>query len=143
MKHQNIKNIVNLSLALCALLIVLGCAESGGEDSPDVQPSASLTIEHWKLLSEFAENEVAANARYSGKRLRVTGPIDFVKVENGRILARFSVPAVSYTQLFAEFPQSQKAAAGSIKGGQQVVLECTCRGVNSPGRLEMDDCSLK
>lgn len=142
MKHKSSRSIINLLLALSALLIVLGCSVDDEESSPSSGPATS-TIEHWKLLSEYAENQVAADARYTGKRIRVTGPIDFVSVENGRILARFSVPASSYTQLFAEFPGSQKAAAGSIKAGQHVALECTCRGITSVGRLEMDGCALK
>jgi len=142
MKHTTSGNLLSLLLALGALVIVFGCSVDGDEGSESSEP-ASATIEHWRLLSEFAENQVAADSRYTGKRIRVTGPIDFVAVENGRILARFSVPATSYTQLFAEFPSSQKAAAGSIKAGQQVVIECTCRGLTSLGRLEMDGCMLK
>lgn len=142
MKHKSSRSIINLLLALSAVLVVFGCSVDNDESSASSE-SATFTIEHWKLLSEFAENQVAADSRYTGKRIRVTGPIDFVAVENGRILARFSVPATSYTQLFAEFPGSQKAAAGSIKAGQQVVVECTCRGLTSVGRLEMDGCILK
>jgi hypothetical protein len=142
MKHKSSRSITNLVLALAALLIVLGCSTDEDESTSSSEPVTS-TIEHWKLLSEFAENQVAADSRYTGKRLRVTGPIDFVTVENGRIFARFSVPASSYTQLFAEFPSSQKAAAGSIRTGQQIAVECTCRGLTSVGRLEMDGCALK
>jgi len=142
MKHKSSRGIINLVLAIAALLIVLGCGTDDDESTSGSEP-ATFTIEHWKLLNEFAENQVAADTRYTGKRIKVTGPIDFVTVENGRILARFSVPAVSYTQLFAEFPSSQKAAAGSIRTGQQVAVECTCRGLTSIGRLEMDGCVLK
>jgi hypothetical protein len=142
MKHKSSRSIINLFLAFAALLVVLGCSADDEESTSTSEP-ATYTIEHWKLLNEFAENQVAADTRYTGKRIRVTGPIDFVTVENGRILARFSVPAVSYTQLFAEFPNSQKAAAGSIRTGQQVAVECTCRGITSVGRLEMDGCELR
>src|SRR5690349_16555582 len=100
MKHTTSGNLLSLLLALGALVIVFGCSVDGDEGSESSEP-ASATIEHWRLLSEFAENQVAADSRYTGKRIRVTGPIDFVAVENGRILARFSVPATSYTQLFA------------------------------------------
>jgi tRNA_anti-like len=142
MKHKSSGNLLTLLMALCALFIVFGCSVDGDENSRSSEP-ASATIEHWRLLSEFAENQVAADSRYTGKRIRVTGPIDFVTVENGRILARFGVPASSYTQLFVEFPSSQKAEAASIKAGQQVIVECTCRGLTSVGRLEMDGCILK
>jgi hypothetical protein len=144
MKNRSGNNLVNLFLSSCLIFCVFGCSDSDTETSPQSRPAeaATYSIEHWQLLSEFAENEVAADGRYTGKRLRVTGPIDFVSVESGHILARFSVPATSYTQLFAEFSQSQKAAASTIKRGQQVALECTCRGLTGYGRLEMNDCVL-
>jgi hypothetical protein len=143
MNNESEKNLMSLFLALCFLFCVFGCSDSDTKDEPGSKPAAATSsIQHWQLLNEFGENEVAASDRYTGKRLRVTGPIDFVSVENGHIQARFSVPASSYTQLFAEFPESQRSAAGSIKRGQQVALDCTVRGLTSYGRLEMDQCVL-
>jgi len=141
MARQN-KN--SLLLIIGLLVAVFGCADNnGGESSPASRSRSVTTIEHWRLLKEYADNEVSANSRYTDKRVTVTGPLDYVSVDKGKMVARFSVPAVSYTQLFAEFPDSEKSAVAGLRSGQQIMVECTCLGMISTGRLEMNDCALK
>ena len=140
---------VNLALAICLLSVVFGCSDNDGDTeslSDSTSPAsaaATVTIPHTQLMREFSDNEVSANARYQGKRVRITGAVDFVRVENGKTYARMSVPAALYIQLFCFFPQSQQSAVAAIQSGQQAVIEGTCRGVTSPGRLEMEECVLK
>ena len=118
-------------------------------------PSAS-PIEHWVILREFRDNQVAAAQRYNGKRVTITGAMDFVLVESGKPVIRMSVPAWSALQMFCIFPASQKAAVAQLRADQKVVLEGTVAGntggVNrvgrvdlgsSVGRITLDDCSLK
>jgi hypothetical protein len=143
MKHGFGYNFVNLAGVICLLFAVFGCADDNDESPSGVRLQPVATIAHWQLLQEYANNEVKANSQYTGNRVTVTGPLDYVSVENGKMKGRFSVPAVSYTQLFAEFPDSEKSSVATVKSGQQVVVECTCLGMTSPGRLEMNDCVLK
>ncbi|MGB9178668.1 MAG: hypothetical protein WCB68_05415 [Pyrinomonadaceae bacterium] len=144
MKYQVNNSFVNLILALCVFCVALGCnASDGNSDSSSDDDAPVATIEHWKLLREYSDNEVNADARYRGKRLRVTGPMDFVQVENGKMIGRFSVPAWSYKQLFCEFSESQRDAVAGLQAGQQVVVEGTCRGLSGMGRLTLSDCALK
>lgn len=116
----------------------------------------SETIEHWVILREFRDNQVAAAERYNGKRVTITGAMDFVLVENGKPVIRMSVPAWSGLQMFCIFPVSQKAAVAQLAANQKVVMECTVRGdtggVNrvgrvdlgsSVGRITLDNCLLK
>jgi tRNA_anti-like len=125
-------------------------------DTPTQARSSQETIEHWVILREFRDNQVAAEARYNGKRVTITGPIDFVVVENGKPVVRMGVPAWSGRQMFCIFPVSQKAALAQLVPNQTVVMECTVmgdvggvsriRGVDlgsSVGRLTLDNCSLK
>jgi len=125
-------------------------------DTPPQARSSQETIEHWVILREFRDNQVAAEARYNGKRVTITGPIDFVVIENGKPVVRMGVPAWSGRQMFCIFPVSQKAALAQLVPNQTVVMECTVmgdvggvsriRGVDlgsSVGRLTLDNCSLK
>jgi hypothetical protein len=125
-------------------------------DAPTQAPSSQETIEHWVILREFRDNQVAAAARYNGKRVTITGPIDFVIVENGKPVVRMGVPAWSGLQMFCIFPVSQKAALAQLVPNQIVVMECTVRGDvggvsrirgvdlgSSVGRLTLDNCALK
>lgn len=139
MKQLGNNTFVNLVLALCLLFIAFGCKESDTDSSP----AATETIEHADLLREFSDNQVSANAKYKGKRLRIVGAVDFVFVEKGKPVARMSVPYWSNLQLMCEFPESQSDAAATIQKGQRIVVEGTCRGVSDFGRLTLDDCVLK
>ena len=142
MRHQN-KN--GFLLVIGLIFIVFGCADNDGGDetSPASRSRSMTTIAHWQLLNEYASNEVRANSQFTGKRITVTGPMDYVAVEKGKMKGRFSVPATSYTQLFAEFSDSERSSVEQIKSGQQVVVECTCLGITTPARLEMNDCIIK
>jgi hypothetical protein len=136
---------INSLLALCFLFAALGCAASDDRSSSDTSASTATpdTVLYADLLREYRDNQVGANAQYTGKRLIVTGPLDFVHVENGKIVARFSVPAWSGLQLFCEFPESQSTEVGKLKPGQQVSFEGICRGVIPYGRLTLDNCVVR
>ena len=143
MREQIKNNLVNLAIAVGFLFVVFGCSDNDGGGSSGARSASVATMEHWQLLNAYAENEVKANSQFTGNRITVKGPLDYVAVEGGKMKGRFSVPAVSYTQLFAEFPDSEKSSVANIRSGQQVVVECTCLGIISSGRLEMNDCVLK
>jgi hypothetical protein len=119
-------------------------------------PSSSTPIEHWVLLRAYGDNSAAGAQQYNGKRVTITGPVDFVRVENGKQVARLSVPMWSGLQMFCIFPASQKAAVDQLLRDQRVVMECTVKGEaggydrignvdlgSSVGRLTLDNCILK
>jgi hypothetical protein len=119
-------------------------------------PSSAAPIEHWVLLRAYGDNSAVGAQQYNGKRVTITGPVDFVRVENGKQVARMSVPMWSGLQMFCIFPASQKAAVDQLLRDQRVVMECTVRGEgggysrvgnvdlgSSVGRLTMDNCILK
>jgi len=129
---------------------------TNNEESMTATSASAAPIEHWVILRAFRDNVVAAQNNYNGKRLTIVGPVDFVLVENGRQVARMSVPAWSGLQMFCIFAVSQKAAVARIARDQRVLLECTVKGEvggysrvgqvdlgSSVGRLTLDNCVLK
>jgi hypothetical protein len=124
--------------------------------APATTPLSSTPIEHWVLLRAFGDNSAAGAQQYNGRRVTITGPVDFVRVENGKQVARMSVPMWSGLQMFCIFPASQKAAVDQLLRDQRVVMECTVKGEaggydrignvdlgSSVGRLTLDNCILK
>jgi hypothetical protein len=122
----------------------------------DAGPTASATIEHWVILKAFGDNSAAGAKQYNGKRVTITGPVDYVKVENGKQVARMSVPMWSGLQMFCIFPASQKPAVDQLLRDQRVVMDCTVLGEvggydhirnidlgSSVGRLTLDNCILR
>lgn len=125
-------------------------------DAQATTPASSAPIEHWVLLRAFGDNSAAGARQYNGKRVTITGPVDFVRVERGKQVARLSVPMWSGLQMFCIFPASQKNAVDQLQRDQRVVMECTVLGEaggydrignvdlgSSVGRLTLDNCILK
>ena len=130
---------------------------------PEPEASGSQTanspgepIEHWTILQDYRDNQVAAAAKYNGKRITIVGAVDFILVEKGKQLARMSVPAWSGIQMFCVFAGSQSAAVAKIQPNQRVVMECTVLGDtggvtrigrvdlgSSVGRYTLDNCLIK
>ncbi len=127
---------------------------SAVENTPTAN-SGGGPIEHYVLLQDFRDNQVAAEAKYNGKRVTIVGPVDFVLIENGLPVLRMGVPAWSGRQMFCVFPVSAKPAVANIRVNQRVVMECTVLGNaggvsrigrvdlgSSVGRLTLSDCRL-
>jgi len=123
--------------------------------APFIQSSAA-PIEHWVILRAYRDNQVAAEEQYGGKRVRITGPVDYILVENGKQVARMGVPAWSGLQMFCIFASSQKTAVANLVVNQTVVMECIVRGDtggvrrvgnvdlgSSVGRITLNGCVLK
>lgn len=129
---------------------------SSVKDNGNGLSRTTTAIEHWTILREYQDNQVAADAKYAGKRVTIAGPMDMVLVENGKPVIRMGVPAWSGRQMFCIFPVSQKASVATLKADQQIVLECTVLGNvggvskvgrvdlgSSVGRLTLDNCILR
>jgi hypothetical protein len=139
--------------------ISLDRALTRSRTSEPMVKSDSLTtipIEHWSILREFQDNQVAAEMKYNGKRVTIAGDMDFVLVENGKPVVRMSVPAWSGRQMFCIFPVSQKTAVAQLSANQRIVMECTVEGNvggvsrlgrvdlgSSVGRITLDNCALR
>ena len=106
------------------------------------QTNSASGIDYMELIRQYDSNQVAADANYKGKRVRVSGPLRNVVIENGRVLVWFMGTAYSL-DLGCYFENSQKASVAQLKDQQKFVVECTMLGVISPGRLMMDQCVLK
>ncbi len=128
----------------------------GAQTTAAGSSSSSVPIEHWVIMRAFGDNSAAGAQQYNGKRVTIVGPVDFVRVENGKQVARMSVPAWSGLQMFCIFPASQNAAVAKILRDQRVVMECTVKGEaggydrvgrvdlgSSVGRITLDNCILR
>jgi len=107
------------------------------------EDSTAAPMEWFALLRAYQANEILADGKYTGKRIRVIGPFDRAAMEQGRIVVWFNTPAESFSHLGCYFPNSQRSAVAALKPGQQIVVEGICRGRLSVGRVMMEDCVLK
>lgn len=94
-----------------------------------VGPDGSVTVGAVPLWREYHENEVAADTRYKGKSLRVTGTLVNVERDaDGRPVLHL----VSGNPIFLTMATLDSAyipAAGKLKKGNMVVVRCIGAGV--------------
>ena len=103
----------------------------------------ATAIQWYSLLRQYQDNEIAADAKYTGKRILVRGIFEHAAMEQGRMVVWFNTPSMTYSHFGCYFPGSQRAAVAALKSGQEIFVEGICRGQLTPGRLMMEDCVLK
>jgi hypothetical protein len=93
-----------------------------------VSPDGSVTVGAVRLWREYEENEVAADTRYKGKRLRVTGTLVSVERDyEGRPVLQF----LSGNPIFMTMATVDKAYlpdVAKLRKGDQVVVRCIGAG---------------
>ena len=123
---------------------------SGAAQAETAAPPSSDAgaIDYKEMMREFDTNEIAADANYKGKRVRVVGPfataekVSNVELQYGKILVWFWHTGY-YVHLGCFFDDSQTASVAQLRDRQTIVLEGTMLGVISPGRLMMNRCVIK
>jgi hypothetical protein len=94
-----------------------------------VNPDGSVTVGAVRLWREYQENEVAADNRYKGKRVRVTGTV--VSVERDADGSPI-VHLLSGNPIFRTMATLDRAFipdAAQLKKGDQVVVRCIGAGL--------------
>jgi hypothetical protein len=130
-KHLFLYSIVGLVLA--GFLFSRGKASGSKEKSaqlaaPVESPDGLLSVGAVRLWRDYEENEVAADTRYRGQRLQVTGTVVSVERDyEGRPVLHL----LSGNPIFRTMATLNKAdipAAAQLKKGDQVVVRCIGAG---------------
>lgn len=130
-KHIFLYSLVGLVFA--GFLLTRGKAsESKGKSAqlaaPLVSPDGLVSVGAVRLWRDYEENEVAADARYKGQRLRVTGTVVSVErdYEGRPVLHLFSGNPIFMTM--ATLNKADIPAAAQLKKGDQVSVRCIGAG---------------
>ena len=101
-------------------------------------------IEAVQLAHAYENNEVDANARFTGKRIRVAGVMEDVQVEEGRMVLHFVQGNDAYANysLSCYLLPSQKDAAARLRRHERIVVEGVSRGKTDLYRVTMDNCAI-
>lgn len=94
-----------------------------------------------QLVREYKSNEIAADQKYKGKEIIITGTVtDISKSVTG--LARLTLEGTGFLEnIFADLERGQTDSAASLRKGGKVSLMCTVKGM-ALGNVVADDCSL-
>lgn len=105
----------------------------------DVTPPLPVTAT--ELFNAYQDNEAAAQARFGGRRLEVSGIVDGVDLD---ILNKPIVKLVTPNQFMsaqATLTEESASSASSLAKGQKIVLHCKSVG-EVIGTPMLRDCSL-
>lgn len=143
-KHYFLYSIVGLVLA--GFLFSRTRASESKEKSaplgaPVVSPDGIVSVGAMRLWRDYEENEVAADIRYKGKRLRVTGTLVSVERDyDGRpVLHLRSGNPIFLTM--ATLDRAYLPDAAHLRKGDQVVVRCI--GASREMRMpQLEKCML-
>lgn len=129
MKSRPLK--VAAALALCLLLgLVAGC-----ESQEQIQRTsvAGRSVRYYvtatELYAAYDANAVAADAKYKGQVIQVTGVVDSIDEDiMGDAYVTLTADEYGWDSVQCYFPDSERAALASLRSGQTVRVKGVCDG---------------
>lgn len=115
----------------------------GGATGTPVSPSDPITasVPAADLVQEFKDNEAAADAKYKGKVLEVTGRVKKVADLGGDTDISVELDGVNLASVNCKFATSQRAAVADLTTGTPVTVRGRCGGL-VVFDIALNDCIL-
>jgi hypothetical protein len=126
-----------LSALVIGLVFVGACA-----NSPVASQPGAIAVGAEELYSTYEQDEAAADAKYSGNLLEVTGTITSIRKDTLPVTYIVLDGGGKYDLLGVEclFDEEHELKLGELKQGQTVVVLGTCDGYALDVMLQ--DCTL-
>ena len=126
--------------AIFALVIALGFLILGATSRAAEKP---IRIAANKLMAEYQKNEIAADERYKGKLLAVTGIVANVGkgIDDTAYVALVTGDMIFKIQCF--FEKKDNAALAQLGSGVEVTVIGWCDGKIKEGNVVLKKCALK
>jgi putative nucleic acid binding protein len=142
-----------MSSALSSLLIVIGlwlcmavfcCAGGDRSQRRDLsnQQAAIITTAP-DLINDYKANEIAADQRYKGRVVQVSGAVDSIgkDIMDSMYLTLSSGEEFGLTSVQCFFNDSAGASLARLQKGERVTVICVCDG--KFGNVILKDCALR
>lgn len=144
------KNYLNILLIIAALLIVgLACGGGGTstQNTAKVDPNEKpIEIKAPDLTKEYDSNEVAADGKYKGKLISVTGKISDISEVLGTLtvdLEGHKESGINLLSVKCNFNDSDKESVAKLKKGQNTTLIGRGDGKTANLYVGLKDCKIK
>lgn len=130
--RQKSNNATWIVLFLVALVSLLVIAEFMNDSKPsatdqvvqEAAPQPILEISAKELEQAYDENEVAAQMRFDGHLLRISGVLESITLD-GDDQADLHIDTGAFLGLNVDVDPSQKDWAAQMAKGDKVIVECT------------------
>ena len=109
---------------------------------PESTPTPEISVTAVNLYKEYFLNEVAADLKYKGKLLEVTGRVTDIDTDfSGNPTVTFGMDVYSLSGVLATFNKSELSNVANISLGQQITVIGTGDGMFF--YIELEDCYMK
>lgn len=137
---------VLIVIAVFGVIGSIGDSESGSTASStkqEVKEEPAITVTAYKMAAEYKENEVAADAKYKGKFVEISGTVETI----GKDIA--DTPYIAFAtenqyeiinRIQCMFRDSDTAALSSVSKGQKITLRGEVSG--ALGNIIVRDCEI-
>lgn len=113
--------------------------EESAASAPEVEEVISITAK--QLFAAYDANEFAADEKYEGKLLEVSGKIDSIDTDIlGTPYITLPVGPYSLFSVQCYFDRDEKANLAKLKKGRNIVIRGTCDGWT--GNILISDCEI-
>jgi hypothetical protein len=111
------------------LTVLLAC---GGSDSSNetVANEPEIAVHATQLLADYKANEVAADERYKGKVIQVTGYVDSIgkDILDSMYVTLKAGGRYEFASVQCFFPKKDKDQLSQLRKGQAVTITGRCQG---------------
>ncbi len=126
--------VVYLAGFIAALVVFLAACSPSGETPPGGASSpaetAPIKMDVETLVAEYDKNDAAANVKYKGKQMEVTGVITgFGSDLFGNPTVFFSISEERRTGMLVTFDKSKADTVRALSEGQRVTILGVCDGL--------------
>lgn len=146
---KRILGIIGVGIGVPILITVIlsacgGSSDDGGngEATSVMDREADISVSAIRLYQKYDQNEVAADEKYKGKILEVSGVVDEVGTDIlDKVYVALKTTTGKYNVISVQcyFPESRKNQAGQLSSGQQVSINGKCEGKPAIN-VELKDC---
>lgn len=152
------KNLLNLSFALSiCVFIALGCTpqsntstsnttaantNQSNSSAPASSTEKPIQVQAKALTKEYDDNELAADQKYKGKTLEVSGKVSNIAETLGQITAQLEGHTFTKS-VMCSFDASEKDNVMKLKKGQIAVFVGTGDGSTGGLYVGLQNCKIK
>lgn len=133
-------------LALVAVFVVLGCKSAQTTAPVAVAPAAPpLAVLADDIIRDYKANEVAADAKYKGKRLAVAGLVEGVSETFGVLQGslKMSKSDSEVVTVNCSFSESQRDQVAKLSKGKPAAFIGECDGMTAGLYVGLSNCTLQ
>lgn len=131
------------------VVVVVAIASQGNNSTPTSSNSSDnnisqedvMVVDYKVLYQEYMDNPIAADAKYKGKILQVTGEVGSIDREiSQETYITFDIDFLQDIRL--TFKKSEEAKVAQLSKGQTVTVKGKCNGTLLSTTVALGDCEL-